>query len=228
MKNKLYILMGKSATGKDTLYRELRKRHPGLAPVIPYTTRPIREGEVPGESYIFVTEEKMRDMEKTGRVIESRCYHTVKGDWYYFTADDEQLSDEIKAMDITGKIASECDGVSGNREDALPCKTDSIKNITGHIMITTLEGYEKLRDYFGKDKVVPIYIEVDDITRMERALDRERLEDKPCVAELCRRYLADEEDFSTERLNGAGIGSGISNITIEEAIAAIEKKMFDN
>ncbi|MBO6108576.1 MAG: guanylate kinase, partial [Eubacterium sp.] len=65
-----------------------------------------------------------------------------------------------------------------------------------------------------------------DITRMERALDRERLEDKPCVAELCRRYLADEEDFSTERLNEAGIGSGISNITIEEAIAAIEKKIF--
>ena len=105
MKNKLYILMGKSATGKDTLYRELRKRHPGLAPVIPYTTRPIREGEVPGESYIFVTEAKMRDMEKTGRVIESRCYHTVKGDWYYFTADDEQLSDEIKAVDTTGRLS---------------------------------------------------------------------------------------------------------------------------
>ena len=47
--------MGKSATGKDTLYKELLKRKElDIKPVVPYTTRPIREGEQEGVEYHFV------------------------------------------------------------------------------------------------------------------------------------------------------------------------------
>ncbi|MBR1874293.1 MAG: guanylate kinase [Eubacterium sp.] len=191
LKGRIFIVMGKSATGKDTIYARLLRDHPEISPVIPYTTRPIREGERDGEEYHFVDEETMRSLEGEGRVIESRCYHTVRGDWYYFTVDDDQLTGE-----------------------------------ENHIMITTLEGYEGVRDYFGKDKVIPIYIEVDDMVRIERALNRERKEKKPCVAEVCRRFLADEQDFSVEKLVSAGIDHAIVNDDLEKALANIEQMML--
>ena len=53
--SKIYYLMGKSSTGKDTIYKELRKRMPQLKNVTIYTTRPRREGEKEGEEYFFKT-----------------------------------------------------------------------------------------------------------------------------------------------------------------------------
>ncbi len=192
MNGLMYIVMGKSATGKDTLYAKILKAHPELAPVIPYTTRPIREGETEGEEYHFVDIETMEQMKKDGKIIESRCYHTVRGDWYYFTADDEQLSGD-----------------------------------SDHIMITTLEGYEQIRDYFGSEKVIPIYIEVSDVTRIERAVGREKKEDSPCIAEVCRRYLADDEDFSEDKLEKNGIIRRVKNEDLESAMSQIKELIVD-
>jgi len=63
----------------------------------------------------------------------------------------------------------------------------------------------KMRDYFGAEKLVPLYVEVEDGERLLRALTRERAQKKPNYAELCRRFLADSVDFSAERLKAAGI-----------------------
>ena len=54
---------------------------------------------------------------------------------------------------------------------------------------------KKMQNYFGKENVIPIYIQVDDGVRLERALERERTQKEPKYAELCRRFLADEKDF---------------------------------
>ena len=90
----LYLFMGKSAAGKDTLYHKVMGSHPELIPVIPYTTRPIRAGEREGREYHFVSKKELSEMEALGKVIECRCYETVKGPWYYFTADDGQIDFE--------------------------------------------------------------------------------------------------------------------------------------
>jgi len=181
--------MGKSASGKDTLYQLARERYPELKPVIPYTTRPIRAGERQGAEYYFVSEIEMEQMKERGQIVECRCYQTVKGPWYYFTAEDGQI-----------------DFAKGD-----------------FVLISTLEGYEKLRLFYGEEKVVPLYIEVDDVLRMERSLARERQQEKPCVAEVCRRFLADEEDFSEENLKRLGIIRRIPNISLEEAMREIEE-----
>lgn len=184
---KLYVFMGKSAAGKDTLYRLVMKNHPEYRAVIPYTTRPVRAGEEEGREYHFVTEDKFRELERTGRIVEYRCYQTVKGPWYYFTADDGQID--------------------FHRGD--------------YCLISTLEGYEKIRDFFGRDKVVPLYIQVPDLLRMQRSLQREEQQEKPCVAEVCRRFLADEEDFSEDKLKKAGITNAIINEDVEAALQQI-------
>ena len=91
---RLYIFMGKSAAGKDTLFQKILEEDPALKQVVPYTTRPVRQGEKEGVAYHFVSEDTMNDMRQQGRIIECRCYETVQGPWYYFTADDGQIDFE--------------------------------------------------------------------------------------------------------------------------------------
>ena len=184
---KLFVFMGKSASGKDTLYRLVMEKYRNLHPVIPYTTRPIRAGETEGAEYHFVTEEEMHEMQHRNQIVEYRCYQTVKGPWYYFTAEDGQIDFE------KGDFA----------------------------LISTLEGYEQIRNFYGEERVVPLYIEVEDMLRIERSLAREKQQEKPCVAEVCRRFLADEADFSEENLQRLGIAVRISNISLEHALDQI-------
>ena len=50
---KIFYIMGKSASGKDTIFRELKERCPQLGMVVPYTTRPIRAGEQNGVEFFY-------------------------------------------------------------------------------------------------------------------------------------------------------------------------------
>ena len=88
---KIYYIMGKSASGKDSIFKELKKRMPQLREIVLYTTRPIRENETEGAEYHFVNEEFLREMQEKKRVIELRSYDTKCGIWKYFTADDGQI-----------------------------------------------------------------------------------------------------------------------------------------
>ena len=89
---KIFYIMGKSASGKDSIYRMLlQKKELNLKRIIPYTTRPARNGEEQGREYYFVDEERYRELREEGKLIESRAYETVHGVWIYFTADDGQI-----------------------------------------------------------------------------------------------------------------------------------------
>ena len=194
MQHRIFCIMGKSGTGKDTLYRELL--NDGALPferLVPCTTRPIRAGEKNGREYNFYTVEEMQALEREGRIIESRCYHTVHGPWYYFTADDGQI--------------------------------DLARHST--LLIGTLESYVELRAYFGADLVVPVYIEVEDGERLQRALDRERAEKEPKYRELCRRFLADCEDFSEEKIAEAGIERRFENDSLERCEKEIKQYLIE-
>ncbi len=163
---KIFLLIGKSATGKDSLLRTLLSALPELHRIVPYTTRPIRKNERNGYEYYFVSSQNCEQLDLSGKIIERRTYQTVFGPWDYFTADDGQIN--------LDKFSS--------------------------LMIGTLESYKKLQDYFGEDKICPLYIQVGDYIRLERAIKREKDEKNPNYRELCRRFLADEEDFNEENL----------------------------
>lgn len=186
---KIFCLMGKSACGKDTIYKQiLSVKNPPLKTLIPYTTRPIRDGERNGVEYYFLTDEEQQTLESEGRIIELRAYHTVHGLWKYFTVNDHQL-------DLTNH---------------------------DYLIIGTLDSYAKLQEYFGADRLVPLYIDLEPGERLQRALDRERMQTEPKYAELCRRFLADEADFSSEKLAQAKI----SNIFINNNSAQCAKKII--
>ncbi|MDE7249798.1 MAG: guanylate kinase, partial [Lachnospiraceae bacterium] len=92
-----------------------------------------------------------------------------------------------------------------------------------YLMIGTLESYVNTAEYFGKDKVLPVLLELDDGIRLQRALNRERKQKNPRYQELCRRYLADAEDFSEEKIKVAGIPERFSNDNLEKCIAEIKE-----
>ena len=99
-----------------------------------------------------------------------------------------------------------------------------------YLIIGTIEMYKSIRDYFGEDKVVPIMIMVDDGIILQRALNREQKQENPGYDEMCRRYLADKEDYSDENLRAAGVTNFCDNNNdikmclkeIEELIASDE------
>lgn len=107
MAHHIFVLLGKSASGKDTLYRLLLGRKElGLQPVIPYTTRPRRSGEAEGREYHFVTPEQFEEKKAAGQLIEFRCYQTCYGPWYYFTANDGQLQPAERDSLLIGTLQS--------------------------------------------------------------------------------------------------------------------------
>ncbi|MCR4807920.1 MAG: guanylate kinase [Lachnospiraceae bacterium] len=105
--NKIFYIIGKSSTGKDTIYKKLLKKYPDmLKSVVMYTTRPKREGEIDGVTYNFVTEAEYKNLKNDGFIIEERAYDTVHGIWRYFTVKDSRLDPESNSYLISGVLDS--------------------------------------------------------------------------------------------------------------------------
>ena len=103
---KICYIMGKSSSGKDTIFKKLKEILPQFRTIILYTTRPIRAGETDGVEYYFTDEAKLESLEKQGAVIEMRAYHTKCGVWKYFTADDGQIDLEKYDYIVIGTLQS--------------------------------------------------------------------------------------------------------------------------
>ncbi len=102
---RIVYLMGKSSTGKDTIFKELRKDGTvALETIVPYTTRPIRAGETEGVEYFFTDEEGFQKLKQEGKVVEDRAYNTFHGLWRYFTVDDGQIQLNLKNYVIIGTL----------------------------------------------------------------------------------------------------------------------------
>lgn len=183
MSGKVFYIIGKSSSGKDTIYKRLLSET-NLKPIVPYTTRPMREGEREGVEYHFVS--SIEEMQKKGDIIESRSYNTKLGVWTYATVNDGQI-------DLSSH---------------------------SYLTIGTIFSYLKVREYLVD--VLPIYIEVDDGIRLQRALDRERKEKIPKYSEMCRRFLSDEEDFSKDKLRLLGLEKVFKNTDLDICIKEIK------
>ena len=178
---KIIYFMGKSASGKDTIYRKVKEKlNPSPKEIILYTTRPIRDHEENGREYFFVTDSEIAKMENEGKI--------------YATADDGQFDDNSVYMTIG-----------------------------------TLESYVPIRAHFGAETMIPVYLEVEDGLRLERAIARERTQKTAKYEEMCRRFLADQADFSEEKLKAANIIKRFKNedreCCLKEVLSYIEHEL---
>lgn len=90
------VLIGKSASGKDTIFKELLKH--SFEPIVTFTTRPKREGETDGVEYNFVSEKDFKDLD----LLEKREYNTAKGIWYYGMPKVDVDKNYAVILDING------------------------------------------------------------------------------------------------------------------------------
>lgn len=192
---KMVYLMGKSSSGKDTVYKKLLgRKYLKLNKIVPYTTRPIRRNEIDGEDYHFTDEESYWELEAQGRIIEARAYDTYHGIWRYFTVDDGNIDLEEN----------------------------------NYLIIGTIESYVSTARYFGEDKVLPVLLELNDGVRLRRALNREMQQSEPRYEEMCRRFLADAEDYSEEKIEEAGIRVRFRNENLNRCLMDIRMYLESN
>lgn len=115
-KGRLFILSGPSGCGKDTIMQLLFARHPEIKLSISSITRPMREGEVEGEKYHFISREEFEDLLQKDMFLE----HNVFVGNYYGTPRQpvidciESGTDIILEVDVNG-----ADIVRGKVPDAV-------------------------------------------------------------------------------------------------------------
>lgn len=100
----LVLLSGVSGAGKDTIKKELIKRMENVVSLPSYTDRPMRKGDVPGQTYNFITTEEFEKMIENKELYEYNVHH----EHYYGTS--RKLMNEkiasgkiiVKDIDVNG------------------------------------------------------------------------------------------------------------------------------
>ena len=166
MFNVVFILVGRSGSGKDTILKRLLENIPELDRIIPMTTRPKRDNEKYGEDYFFITKEKMLQLINSGKIMEYRSYDVINSDgepdkWYY----------------------------------AHECPKKSLSIMIGTPSLVESLNYLILNGKLGSICVFPIYIDVGEEQLLLRSILREETNQNKNWKELVRRFFKDKEDF---------------------------------
>lgn len=198
-----YLIIGKSATGKDTVLRLVIERTK-LERIVQYTTRPIKDGEINGREYYFIDDKEKDRIIAKGRCLEFRTYLPAN-------AQNANVSNENDKIKWTYLTTYE--------------KVDALDDC---ILIGTLPVLEDLRKRYGAESVRAIYIYTDDAVRLQRAIDREKKLSRPNYNEVCRRFLADADDFSQDKLDSANIDFFVENKELEDTVNEIVKYIKRN
>ncbi|NLC87427.1 MAG: AAA family ATPase [Clostridiaceae bacterium] len=91
----LILLSGVSGAGKDTIKKELIKTMENVISLPSYTDRPVRNGDIPGETYNFVTTEQFEEMIKNNELYEYNLHHE-----HYYGTSRKLINEKI----TSGKI----------------------------------------------------------------------------------------------------------------------------
>lgn len=105
---KFTILVGKSASGKDHLYKKLSKEEI-FTTITSWTDRPMRDGECQDREYHFLSKEEMKTLNKDETFVEYRLYKTKNNGlddiWTYGTPVKDYMSDDknyLLILDLDG------------------------------------------------------------------------------------------------------------------------------
>ena len=94
----LVILSGVSGAGKDTIKKELINRMENVESMASFTSREPREGEIPGQTYNYVSKEKFEEMIKNGEFYEYDIHHNN-----YYGTSRKLLNEKMKSGKIIVK-----------------------------------------------------------------------------------------------------------------------------
>ena len=98
----MLCLVGMTCSGKDTLMHKLIEKF-SLCKLVTYTTRPMRDGEVEGVNYHYISDEQFEKLNKDGFFAETTSYNVANGEtWKYGTAKKDLTDDKIVILNPYG------------------------------------------------------------------------------------------------------------------------------
>ncbi len=100
MKGTVFIISSPSGGGKGTLIKEILQKVENIGYSVSYTTRKMREGEIHGQHYFFISKTEFENLIKNDEFLE---YAEVHGN-YYGTSKTQVLKDTEKGRDIILEI----------------------------------------------------------------------------------------------------------------------------
>ena len=97
----MIIIVGKTASGKDTVVKKLVDDYK-YTKIITYATRPMRKGEQQDITYHFISDEEFKQKIDEGFFAEWKSYITNEGVWYYGSSlEDIKNADDKSVIILT-------------------------------------------------------------------------------------------------------------------------------
>ena len=87
---KIFAVMGKASTGKDTLTKMLSETLE-LPIALSFTTRPMRVGEKQGVEYNFISDDDFWDLHGCDLLAEYTSYEVASGETWHYGLTKEEL-----------------------------------------------------------------------------------------------------------------------------------------
>lgn len=108
--------------------------------------------------------------------------------------------DEMNRLEKEKKLVERRDYHTVNGLWSYATCAENINLGENYLVVNTWAAYQKYVEFYGPEMLTPIYFSMDDGLRLERALLREKMQDNPNYAEVCRRFLKDSEDFTEDSI----------------------------
>ena len=144
----------------------------------------------------------------------------IEGKTYYFKTEEEMKKLNADKQIVESRVYDTFYG----KWYYFTCNQGITLKDYNYATINTLTAYDQFCAYYGKENIIPIYIELDSGIRLQRALNREIQQQEPKYEEMCRRFLADQQDFSLENIQRRNIINRVDNTgTIEDSVMQIDK-----
>lgn len=95
----MLVLIGKAASGKDTVKDILIKEH-DFHSITTFTTRPMREGEIPDVTYHYISDKEFEKKIGEGFFAEWKKFRVAENTWCYGTAKKDLVNTDDKTVII--------------------------------------------------------------------------------------------------------------------------------
>ena len=158
----LVILSGVSGAGKDTIKKEVVKRLKFVDTFPTATSRPMRNGDIPGLTYIFVSKEKFEEMIKNDELYEYDIHHNN-----YYGVAKKPLQEKIKS----GKVAIRDVDVNGT-ESLVKKLGNEMKIITIFLKVSKEEVRNRLENRVDKPSKEEIELRLSRFDYEESKIDQ--------------------------------------------------------
>ena len=152
--NKLFVLVGKSASGKSTILNEVLNKL-DIPVLMSYTTRPPRASEVDGQDYNFVDMSTFDEDYKNEDILEYDVFRidSIKQTWIYYSKKSDLLLPTTSQITILSPVGlSQLMSNKELRDNIVSIYIDADDRLRQKRYLTRCISPDSMNDRFNRDE----------------------------------------------------------------------------